>query len=335
VPLSGHGSLRQNKDSKRDSGFPSSSGAKNARCGLPTRLARKEIVYLDRNGNTLYVTRAAIVSLENKGGSVRTDGFGSRTRIFYRKHNKLVNSVIILLGVYAILAGIGVFYKPLSPELLLRKENTDAVARYVLSYGWAAPIFFIALQVCQVVILPLPGQVIGIVAGYIFGWKLGVTYTMVGLALGMVIVFTLSRKLGRSFVEKLNGPEAMRDLEGLFSSRNNNVSGFYQKSAQTLRSNALLTFFLFMLLPGLPDNLACFVSGLTRIPVRYLLMAALVGRFPAALALSLFGDGWSKAESSTTLLVLAGLALLSTVVFLWKKQKVVEIVRKVAGWSDT
>ena len=266
---------------------------------------------------------------------MRTDGFGSRSRIFYKKHNKLVNSVIILLGVYAILAGIGFFYKPLRPELLLRKENTDAVARYVLSYGWAAPIFLIALQVCQVVILPLPGQVIGIVAGYIFGWKLGVTYTMVGLALGMVIVFTLSRKLGRSFVEKLNGPEAMRDLEGLFSSRSSNAGGFYQKSAETLRSNALLTFFLFMLLPGLPDNLACFVSGLTKIPVRYLLMAALVGRFPAALALSLFGDGWSKAESSTTLLFLGAAALLLTVIFLWKKEKIETIVRKVAGWSET
>ena len=266
---------------------------------------------------------------------MQTDGFGVRTRNFYRKHNKFVNAIIILLGVYATLAGIGVFYKPLSPESLLRKENTDAVARYVLSYGWAAPIFFIGLQVCQVVIVPIPGQVIGIVAGYIFGWKLGVTYTMVGLALGMVIVFTLSRKLGRSFVEKLNGPEAMRDLEGLFSSSNNNAGSFYQKSAQTLRSNALLTFFLFMLLPGLPDNLACFVSGLTKIPVRLLLMAALVGRFPAALALSLFGDGWSKAENSTTLLVLAGAALLLTVIFLWKREKIETLVRKVAGRSET
>jgi uncharacterized membrane protein YdjX (TVP38/TMEM64 family) len=265
---------------------------------------------------------------------VQTGGFGSRIRIFYKKHYNIVNAVVILLGAYATLAGIGVFYKPLSPESLLRKENTDAVAHYVLSYGSWAPVFFVALQVCQVVVLPIPGQVIGIVAGYIFGWKLGTIYTMAGLAFGMIIVFTLSRKLGRSFVEKLNGPEAMRDLEALFSS-SDNPGGFYHRSAHTLRSNALLTFFLFMLLPGLPDNLACFVAGLTRIPIRYLLVAALVGRFPAALTLSLFGDGWSKAESSTTLLALAGAALVLTVVFLWKKQKIETFVRKVAGWSDT
>ncbi|MEK6304591.1 MAG: VTT domain-containing protein [Acidobacteriota bacterium] len=266
---------------------------------------------------------------------MRIEGFGSRIKIFYKKHRTFVNAIIILLGIYATLASIGVFYKPLSPESLLRKENTDAVASYVLSYGWAAPIFFIALQVCQVVILPIPGQVIGLVAGYIFGWKLGTAYTMIGLALGMIIVFTLSRKLGRRFVEKLNGPEAMRDLEALFASRDNNTPGLYQKSAQTLRSNALLTFFLFMLLPGLPDNLACFVAGLTKIPVRYLLLAALVGRFPAALTLTMFGDGWAKAQNSTTLFVLGGAALLLTVIFLWKKQKIETIVRKVAGWSDT
>jgi uncharacterized membrane protein YdjX (TVP38/TMEM64 family) len=263
---------------------------------------------------------------------VQTVGFGSRIKIFYKKHYKLVNAIIILLGVYCTLAGIGVFYKPLSPESLLKKENTDAVAHYVQSYGRLAPIFFVALQICQVVVVPIPGQVIGIIAGYIFGWKLGALYTMAGLALGMIIVFTLSRKLGRGFVERLNGPEAMRDLEALFASRDNSI---YQKSAQTLRSNALLTFFLVMLLPGLPDNLACFVAGLTKIPIRFLLLAALVGRFPAALTLSLFGDGWSKAESSTTLLLLAGAALLATVIFLWKKQKIEDIVRRVAGWSDT
>lgn len=267
---------------------------------------------------------------------MQTNGLGSRTKLFYKKHRKLVNAIIILLGVYATFVSIGAFYKPLSPESLLRKENTDAVALYVLSYGPAAPIFFVALQICQVVILPIPGQMIGIVAGYIFGWKLGVAYTMVGLTIGMIIVFTLSRRLGRSFVEKLNGPEAMQDLEALFSSRDGNAGGgFYQKSAATLRSNALLTFFLFMLLPGLPDNLACFVAGLTKIPVRYLLAAALVGRFPAALALSLFGDGWSKAENSSTLLFLGGVALLLTVIFLWKKQKIEAFVRKVAGWSET
>jgi uncharacterized membrane protein YdjX (TVP38/TMEM64 family) len=265
---------------------------------------------------------------------VQIDGFGSRIRIFYKKHNKLVNAVIILLAAYVTLAVIGVFYKSLRPESLLKKENTDAVADYVLSYGRWAPVFFIALQVCQVVILPIPGQVIGIVAGYIFGWKLGVTYMMIGLTIGMIVVFTLSRKLGRGFVEKLNGPEALRDFEALFSS-SGSAGGFYQKSARTLRSNAFLTFFLFMLLPGLPDNLACFVAGLTRIPVRYLLAAALLGRFPAALTLSLFGDGWSKAENSTTLLVLGGVALLLTVIFLWKKQKIEAIVRRVAGLSDT
>jgi len=88
-------------------------------------------------------------------------------------------------------------------------------------------------------------------------------------------------------------------------------------------------------LPGLPDNLACFVAGLTKIPVRYLLIAALVGRFPAALTLTMFGDGWAKAQNSTTLLILGGAALLLTVLFIWKKERIEATVRKVAGWSDT
>src|SRR5262249_47028886 len=97
-----------------------------------------------------------------------------RTQLLYRKHRKLINSALIFLGIYLLLNTLGLFYKPLSPAEILRKEKADAIKEVFLGFGLAAPIFFIVLQVLQVAVIPIPGQVIGFVAGYVFGWKLGV-----------------------------------------------------------------------------------------------------------------------------------------------------------------
>src|SRR5215468_5764067 len=126
-----------------------------------------------------------------------------RTQLLYRKHRKLINSALIFLGIYLLLNTLGLFYKPLSPAEILRKEKADAIKEVFLGFGLAAPIFFIVLQV------------IGFVAGYVFGWKLGVVYTMIGLTCGSFIVITLSRRLGRAFVERFKGAEAVEDFERL------------------------------------------------------------------------------------------------------------------------
>jgi uncharacterized membrane protein YdjX (TVP38/TMEM64 family) len=262
-----------------------------------------------------------------------SESFLSKVGPLYKKHSRLCHVAIGLVTLYILLNCIGFFYEPLSPRVLMSKESANRIKQYILSFDSAAPGVFILVQVLQVVMVPIPGQVIGFIGGFVFGWKLGALYTMFGLTVGMVIVFSLSRKLGRRFVEKLNGADAVRDFEAAFRGGQTGSSGLYGRSSDALRSHGLLTFFLIMLLPGLPDNLACFVAGLSRIQIWKLTVAAVVGRFPAMLMLAFFGDGWSNAENSLTLYLLAGAAFAVTLLYLWKKQKIESFVRKVVGFS--
>jgi uncharacterized membrane protein YdjX (TVP38/TMEM64 family) len=139
----------------------------------------------------------------------------SQAARLYRKHRKLLDSVLAFLGVYLLLNILGLVHRSLSPRELLRKEKVDAVKAFFLGLGVAAPLLFIGLQASQVVIIPVPGQVIGFVAGYVFGWKLGAVYAIAGLTCGSLIAFTLSRRFGRPFVESLKGAEAIKDFEAL------------------------------------------------------------------------------------------------------------------------
>src|SRR5467141_4981574 len=53
-------------------------------------------------------------------------------------------------------------------------------------WGILAPVIFIALQALQVIIAPIPGDVTGILGGYLFIKKVEMFYSPIGLTLGSV-----------------------------------------------------------------------------------------------------------------------------------------------------
>jgi len=76
----------------------------------------------------------------------------------------------------------------------------------------------------------------------------------------------------------------------------------------TLLGVGLVFFFLVFLIPGLPDDIACFVAGLTSLPLLALIAVSAIGRLPSVVASVWLGthaqqlpwQGW---------LILAGLTL--------------------------
>ncbi len=257
--------------------------------------------------------------------------FGHRLLTLYRRHSRLFNAIAIFLAVWVLTAWVGSFLPAFSPKVLFSKDNADALKQHILGFGAAAPAFFVGLQVLQVVAAPIPGQAAGFAGGYVFGWRTGVVFTMIGLTLGSGLVLLLSRKLGRGFVERLNGAEAMKEFEDLFSNEQARENSLYGKSKRVVSAHGLLTFFIIMLLPGLPDDLVCFVAGLTGIPIWQLMIATVVGRFPGMLVLSLAGDGFSKAQSNTVFIILIAISMALTAVYFFRRQQIERVVRRAAG----
>jgi uncharacterized membrane protein YdjX (TVP38/TMEM64 family) len=252
-------------------------------------------------------------------------------RAFLRNYSKLLYVILALAAGWAILAWLGTRYRPLSPQFLLSKEGADALKTYILGWGTAAPAFFIGIQVVQVLIAPIPGQAAGFVGGFVFGWPFGTLYSMTGLALGSWIVFFLSRRYGRAFAEKLNAGQALKDFEELLSRKAETAEHAFDRSKKTISSHPLLTFFLIMLLPGLPDDVVCFAAGLSNIPIWQLLIAAVAGRFPGMLALSMAGAGFSRAETRQVFIGIVVTALVLTVLYLWQQRRIQRLVQRLIG----
>ena len=157
-------------------------------------------------------------------------------------------------------------------------SNRDKVISTVRSLGIFSPLIYIFLQILQTIFAPIPGQVVGAVGGYLFGWW-GIPLTIIGSAIGFFIVFSLSRRFGRTLVEKIFKKSAIDRFDFLTSSH-----------------HATFAMFLIFLLPGFPDDMVCYIAGLTDIPIKKLMTLIIIGRIPTVIVTNYVGAGLGKAN---------------------------------------
>jgi uncharacterized membrane protein YdjX (TVP38/TMEM64 family) len=165
----------------------------------------------------------------------------------------------------------------------------------IRGYGFWAPVALVVLQALQVVLAPIPGQVLAVAAGYLFGAWWGTLYNMIGVTVGSTVAFWLSRRFGRSYVERIVHADALTKFDDI--------------SDDSVR----LGLFVFFLLPGLPDDVLCFVGGLTKLPLWQLIVIAVVGRTPAFFLVNVFGDLLGAAQFEAAALLAVVILALSAV----------------------
>lgn len=219
-------------------------------------------------------------------------------------------TVIFLLvaAVGGLVALVSLYGDPLW-ELFSSQERIESVVR---DAGFFGPFVFMLLQILQILVAPVPGQVTAFAAGFLFGPFFGTLYAMMGATLGFALVFMLARKLGRPFVEYFVDKKTLKKFDYLVEGR------------------GVFVFFLIFLFPFFPDDLICYVAGLTKLPLKTLLVVSVLGRLPSNLVLVLAGHG--AAETDFTLVIfLAATSLVIIAVAWWKRA---QLERLIKGMSD-
>jgi uncharacterized membrane protein YdjX (TVP38/TMEM64 family) len=149
--------------------------------------------------------------------------------------------------------------------------DKDRLSQFIHSFGPTAPLVFMGLQVGQVMIAPIPGEVSGFIGGYLFGaWK-GFLYSSVGLTIGSWLNFIVARVLGKRYIRRLIPAAPLSRFEYLLN-----------------RQGVIVIFILFVF-PGFPKDYLCLFLGLTSLPAGAFMLLASVGRMPGTLLLSFQG----------------------------------------------
>lgn len=194
-----------------------------------------------------------------------------------------------LLAFAVLLAGSAVLVSRYAPWL----ADAAALRSGVEAAGPFAPVAFVLLQAVQVIVAPIPGQVLGFVSGYLFGTVLGTVYSLLGAALGSYVVFRLSRRYGRRHVERAIDPSLVERFDALVQRR------------------GLTALFAVFLVPGLPDDVVCFVAGLTDLRIRDMLAVSVAGRLPGYLVVNAAGAQLAAGELTEAVALVAVLAVLA------------------------
>ena len=151
-------------------------------------------------------------------------------------------------------------------------NDAERLKEYILSYGNLAPFIFGIVQFLQVIISPIPGNLTTVAGGAIFGFWPSFLISAVSIILGSATAFGLSRIFGKPFVEWIIGKR--------------NV----QLHLNTISNNTKIIFIMIILLPFFPDDIICFVAGISGMSCGFFLLTMLLARPPGLIVSALVGS---------------------------------------------
>jgi uncharacterized membrane protein YdjX (TVP38/TMEM64 family) len=194
----------------------------------------------------------------------------------------------------------------IGPQVWQLAQDAEALEAWVVSLGWLGPIALIALNAIQIVVAPIPGYVVQVAAGFLFGPLWGGVWGSVGLIVGASIAFWLARFYGRPLAGRLVGHERLEQWE------------------RVTHSSSTVVWFVLLLSPI--GDLPYFLAGLARVSFIKVLLLTLVVRVPSVFVVAAAGAGVMLLTWWQIALLLVALAGLLVIFLRYQEQ----IVR----WSD-
>ena len=190
------------------------------------------------------------------------------------------------------------------PTEMLAALRSKAASMPLLSNAW----FFMAVEVAQVLLAPIPGTVMGLAAGFLFGFWKGMALSMVALTLGTALAMGIGRLFGERAVRRFVPQRLMERFDDL------------------VQRGGLWGFFMIFLLPALPDDAVCFLAGLSRLSLWRLVAVAMLGRLPGHAVLTFVG-ATADENSGVALGVFVTAMVLAALVWLFEEELLVVLKR--------
>lgn len=223
---------------------------------------------------------------------------------------KSILKFIILLG---IIGGAFVTFRYTSLSQYSKKDTLLSFLTQLRAHWWG-PIGFILIYGIGCIIA-LPGSLLTLCGGAIFGVARGTAYNVLASNLGATLAFLMARYFGRDFVSRL--------MKGRIESFDEKVARHGFRFILTLR-----------LIPLIPFNGLNLGSGLSRIKYRDYLLGSVLGMLPGTFIYTYFADALLKGATGSGKRALTNLIIASSLLILissvptlynkFKKQKCIE-----------
>ena len=190
-------------------------------------------------------------------------------------------------------------------------RNPERIKNFVMSYGGGALVVFILLQILQVVAFFIPGELVQIAGGYIYGTLLGGVVSLLGITLGSALAYTVANVYGKPFVKKIVSEKNFKFIERILD----------------LGSKRFVVFLIYVI-PGIPKDVVAYICGISNITFKEFIIYSTLGRIPCIFLSAFFGAQLIEGNK----LILIIIAIVVTLIFavgLFKGERIIKgIVKK-------
>lgn len=207
-----------------------------------------------------------------------------QSQVQYRRRRKALSLLSLALFV-GLLCLVGFL---VGKPLLELAGDPEQFRDWIDSKGLLGRVIYLGIRILQVVVTPLPGEVIEIGAGYAFGAVEGTLLCLLGSTLGGALVFFLTRRWGVKLVEVFISREKIAQLK-------------FIRQEKRLHLVVFLIFFI----PGSPKDVLTYFIGLTPIRFPAFLVLSTIGRVPSVITSVVGGHAISQQNYATAVWVFA------------------------------
>ena len=192
------------------------------------------------------------------------------------KNNRIVKKTIenraflLLLTILLLFVFYSYFFKGFIYNIV--NNDIDSIISFIYSFGGWSVVVFLILIVFEVVLAPVPGLILNVAGGLIFGSFMGGVLVLIGNVIGASICYFLARYLGGDY------------FKGLISEKS-----LFKFNKYLGRYGSLVLFFL-RLNPFTSSDIFSYLGGLVNMRYRAFIVSTTLGLIPLVFALSYFGN---------------------------------------------
>ncbi len=199
----------------------------------------KSVDFIAEYFNLLFWLSFAVCSVASLAGVLF---YVFRKQSLYR----LIVCALIFVDICA-----AVFYALCATGMLGKINSVEGLREYISGAGSLAALIYVAFCFLQVILLPVPGSVAVAVGVAMFGPLKCTLYSFIGIVAGSLVAFIVGRWVGYRAVCWIVGKE--------------NIDKWLEK----LKGKDYLILSIMFLLPMFPDDVLCFVAGLSSMTWKY------------------------------------------------------------------
>lgn len=236
----------------------------------------------------------------------------SREQTSIRGHEMDRATLFRFIGLIAFLAIMIVIVIAVWPYVadVFSEGGVDRLVDRVRNAGPVGVLILLGMQFLQVVVAFIPGEVVQLAAGLMYGPVAGSLIILFGCIISSSIIFQLVHKLGAPFVQ------GMVSTEHLEKFRQFEATGKLD----------IIVFILF-LIPGLPKDVFTYLVPLTDMEYKKFIVLTTVGRIPGVIASTYTASGLANGQIVGPVVVAVIVAIVALIGVLFR-DKIMEALGK-------